>query len=69
MAWQSHLRSRDVHFVASQDGIGVLLCPEVVVLRCGLLRPAWLNPAHLNGMNQLANLMAAQGKSMVLLKL
>lgn len=50
-----------MHFVAPQDGIGVLLCPQVVVLRCGVFGPAWLNPAHLYSMNQLAYLMAAQG--------
>lgn len=56
MPRKSHLGRWDVHFVASQDAVGVLLGPQVVVLRGGFLGSAWLDPTHLNGMNQLPDL-------------
>lgn len=42
--------------MASQDAVGVLLGPQVVVLRGGFLGSARLDPTHLNGMNQLPDL-------------
>lgn len=46
----------DVHFVASQDAVGVLLCPQVIVLWGGFLGSAWLDPTHFDGMDQLPDL-------------
>lgn len=42
--------------MASQDAVGVLLGPQVVVLRGGFLGSAWLDPTHLYGMDQLPDL-------------
>lgn len=56
MPRKSHFGRWDVHFVASQDAVGVLLGPQVVVLRGGFLGSARLDPTHLNGMNQLPDL-------------
>lgn len=53
----------DVHFVASQDAVGILLGPQVVVLRGGFLGSAWLDPTHFYGMDQLPDLTERDGCS------
>lgn len=57
---ESHLWCGDVHLVTSQDAVGILLSPQVVVLRGGLGGSAWLDPAHFYGMNQFPDLTQAQ---------
>ncbi len=58
-----HLGSWDVHFVASQDAVGVLLGPQVVVLWGGFFGSALLDPTHFYGMDQLPDLTERDGCS------
>lgn len=56
MPRQLHLGGWDVHLVAAQDGVGILLGPEVVVRRGAVLGLTGLDPAHLDGVDQLGDL-------------
>lgn len=51
MARQGQLGGRHMHLVASQHSIRILLGPQVIEARGGVLGPSRLDPPHLDGMH------------------
>lgn len=61
MSRQWNLGSGDVHFVPAQDGVGILLSPQVIKSGNILLGLPGLDPAHLDGVDQLGDLRRIPG--------
>lgn len=56
MAWQGQLGCRHMHLVAPQHSIRILLGPQVIEPRGGVLGPSRLDPTHLDGMHHARHL-------------